>query len=337
MEASGAETRVSILLSALGADVTGTILDAMDPEDAARLKEHLERLNLNPPSADEVDEVLDEFDRSLRLATHFAASTRGDAVDGGQGLKIHDPGEDFAPAPAAPPSSATTFQPSGDLFDDLNRLEPQRIAVAIQSEPARLVVLVVSSLNVQQAAEVIRRLPSELRGNVCVELGKGVKAPRALTEHLLRTTIDKALALDERELGGEHLDADHRLAQVLRSMTRQARADVIATMEEKDAEMVARIRDLLYEFNDLLAVDDSSIQKLLAEIETTVLATALYNVDESIQEKILRNLSKRAQQTLMEEIEFKGAVSPETVEEARAQIVKAMSELDQAGKLIMNG
>ena len=223
------------------------------------------------------------------------------------------------------------------MFEDLNRLSAERIAVAVQSEPARLVVLVVSSLDHQQAAEVLRRLPTELRSEVCLELGKGVEAPRALTEHLLRTTIEKALAVEDRDLGAEDLDADQRLAQVLRSMERQARADVIATMEEKDADMVARIRDLLYEFNDLMIVDDSSIQKLLAEVETSVLATALYKVDETLQEKVLHNLSKRAQQTLREEIEFKGSVTQETVDEARAQIVKAMSELDQAGKLIMNG
>ena len=89
METTGAESRVSILLNALGRDVSQAILGAMSPEQATRLRERMSDLESDPPSRDEIDEVLDEFDRSLRLANHYnATAAQADQTEDAPELKL---------------------------------------------------------------------------------------------------------------------------------------------------------------------------------------------------------------------------------------------------------
>ena len=106
-------------------------------------------------------------------------------------------------------------------------------------------------------------------------------------------------------------------------------------MEEEDAESAAVIKGMLYLFEDLLQISDRSLQKILSEIDSGSLATALKGVDEPIVEKVMSNLSKRARATLAEEIEFLGSVKQAEQEVAQKAVCEAIARLDQSGDLEM--
>ena len=95
------------------------------------------------------------------------------------------------------------------------------------------------------------------------------------------------------------------------------------------------MKDLLYQFEDLLLIEDRSIQKLLAEIDSKTLGLALKDAPQEISEKVMGNLSKRARESLTEEISFLGLVPSAELQRAQKAVVEVIQRLDQAGELVM--
>ena len=122
---------------------------------------------------------------------------------------------------------------------------------------------------------------------------------------------------------------------MLRLVEKADRLELLLAIEEQDPEKATRIKQYLYQFEDLLAIADRSMQKLLAEIDSKNLAIALKDATDAIREKIMNNLSKRAREALEEEMAFLTSVSPAQIREAHKVVVEVIQRLDQAGELVM--
>src|SRR5439155_9662637 len=122
----------------------------------------------------------------------------------------------------------------------------------------------------------------------------------------------------------------------LRGLERAERTEMLAVLEATDAELTGRVKAMLYSFEDVLRMENISVQKLLSEIDVKSLSLALRGAPPEIEEKILANLSKRAQESLREEISLTGAVPPPKVRAARDTLVEAIQRLDQRGELVLN-
>jgi flagellar motor switch protein FliG len=133
----------------------------------------------------------------------------------------------------------------------------------------------------------------------------------------------------------EETHKEKKLAEMLRNMDRKDRNKILDSLEQQDPQVVNRIRELLYKFEDLRDIEDRSLQKLLGEIETQSLCTALNGAEQQILDKVIRNLSKRARESLLEEIELLGRVGEEELAAARKEVAGAIQRLDQAGELVM--
>jgi flagellar motor switch protein FliG len=157
----------------------------------------------------------------------------------------------------------------------------------------------------------------------------------------LLARIAVALVQRSRKLSGKrgegNADAKYeKIACMLRCLGNAERLEVLTALEENEPETAARIRELLYTFEDLLRVHDRSLQKLLAEVDSKTLSVALKGANEAINDKLLTNLSKRAREALKEEMEFVGIVPLAQVRQAQKMIVDVMLRLNQAGELMMN-
>ncbi len=122
---------------------------------------------------------------------------------------------------------------------------------------------------------------------------------------------------------------------MLRSLAKPDRLEILTALEQSDAELVAKVKEYLYQFEDLLLIEDRSMQKLLAEIDSKSLATALKGAAEEIQDKVRNNLSKRARETLTEEMEFMGSLPAAQIQQAQKAVVEVVQRLDLAGELVM--
>src|SRR5205823_6618978 len=126
-----------------------------------------------------------------------------------------------------------------------------------------------------------------------------------------------------------------RMAEMLRRLDKPDRLEVLAALEQSDAQTAAQVREFLYGFEDLLLIEDRSTQKLLGEIDSKSLASALKGAPDAIKDKVLNNLSKRARETLNEEMELLGTLPPTAIQQAQKAVVDVIQRLDQAGELTM--
>ncbi len=195
--------------------------------------------------------------------------------------------------------------------------------------------LVLSSLDEDRAARVLEQLPTELRDAVILQLKERLTPSLALLTRLLSATVAKCKTFVEQELAAERISSDARVARLLRTMEPERRGELLQMLEGADPEACERIREALFSFEDLMKVEDRTMQRLLGELDTRTLSTALSAASDAVTERVLGNLSRRARESLLEEISLLGSVGKAEIEAAEKAVVQVMMELDKTGELTM--
>ncbi|GBD35368.1 Flagellar motor switch protein FliG [bacterium HR36] len=207
------------------------------------------------------------------------------------------------------------------------------LAAALAGEQPPIIAIVLHHLSQEQAAEVLRKLPGETRRETSLRLAQLHMPPAEVIQSLLGTVLRKLASIAENpELTLADRQAE-RTAALLRQLDRQDRKEILAALEQNDPSLAERVKELLYRVEDLLRLQDRSVQKVLSEIDSRTLALAVKNIAEEVREKIRRNLSRRAKEALDEEMEFLGSVSQAQIKQAQKQVTDAMQRLDLAGEL----
>lgn len=328
--------RAAVLMCLLAPETVETILagPAFGPELADALRTRLATMRQESITQQQVDGVLDEFASFLKTARPEALLRLvGDKDADSAGP--NRPVDDESPAGGSSAPDVSEFDMSEDPFDDLKRLEPFQTAGALRDEKPRIVALVLSCLEPEQAGEVMGELPGELRNEAFLILKASPTAPEILLRRIVQATVERGCRLDRSSLQSNQEESDHKVAELLRSLSREERAEAMQALEADDPETAARIKDMLYMFEDLAHVEDRSMQKLLAEVDAQMLAKAIKDSEPALFEKVTGNLSKRARESLLEEIEYMGKLSDDEQQEAKKGIVEVLARLDQAGELEM--
>lgn len=334
------EDRVVVLLQALGSDVQDMVLADLAPDRAMEMRQRIAEMKAAPPSPEEIGSVLDDFERFLRLASGEATSQLRVVSE----ETTDDPGQEDREAsgaaheesyvePHGEDAAGDVFEPTGNSIADLNRLSPFRIAAALADENPRTIAIVLDRLETDKAAEVLRVLPDSLRSQAFVIFSQAPVASPGLVQRIVRTTVAKALAADGSAVEGN--GSERKMVELLRAMGKKTRSQMMQQIEQEDPELGERLKELIYVFEDVLKIEDRSLQKLLAEVDSDTLVTALKDADEPLVEKVLGNVTKRVRETLTEEMEYMGVVPDERIEEARASVARTIAQLDQQGQLVM--
>ena len=326
------EHRVSVLLTALGPDVADALVDQLPPDRRQKLRERLAQLRESPPSRTEIQQVLQEFQRVIRVVKKNRDA--GDDLPA-EGTARKSPAKPKRPkAPPSPPKIVPQ-ELSDDPFIAITQMSDMRLTAALRSETSRTVALVLSCLPESTAGCVLQQLDKPLRDATVLQLKEKLTPPRVLLKRLLEATLSKCQSFVDEELEAERADSDARVARLLRTMTPQRRGEVLEMLEGADPDAAERIRDSLFSLDDLLRVEDRSLQRILSEVDGGSLATALSAADPRITERILGNLSKRAREGLEEAMSLRGNLPPAQLEEAQKNLLRAMIEVDKVGELTM--
>ncbi len=317
------EDRVAILLALLGDDVSASVLGRLDASRRDEIRRRIETIGQDPPSEEQVDRIVDDFHRFLRFAQNNLAKVA--TLESAAG---DDDDENENP-------SIVPFRISDDPLDDLNRLEAFQIAGAVQQEHARTIALVISQLDAEKASLTLKYLSPEQRAQVFLQLRHRPRGPEELMRQIARATVEKAGLITEDAVVIDEAGTDKRLAEILRSMDRTERNEIMQVVEQHDPDTAGRVKDRLYLFEDIVVIEDRSLQKLLSMIETQTLATAMANVDDAIVDKIMGNLPRRASEMLSEEMELLGKINQQQQKAAQKEIAAEIARLDQSGELEM--
>jgi flagellar motor switch protein FliG len=173
----------------------------------------------------------------------------------------------------------------------------------------------------------MRLLSDEKREATIVQLSGTIPDAPALTSRVLHATVQAGVKLPPAPR--KTLDAVQRIADMLRATEKAQRGPLIEALKEHQPDTAAQVVDRLYVFEDIEKLDNRVIQRVLAEVDTATLAMALAGAAESLSGKVSSNLSKRARDTLRDEMEFQSSASPDAVAGARKTIAQVLAKVDQ--------
>jgi flagellar motor switch protein FliG len=210
-------------------------------------------------------------------------------------------------------------------------MEPQQIHNLIKDEQAQTIALVISYLAPGPASVLLGLLRSDLRNQVVERLATMAPVPIEAMERVVDALKQK--------LGGKHTRALNQTgglktaAELLNAMDKNLSKALLVTLEERNPELGAAIRQRMFTFEDLTSLDRASIQKVLREVEMRDLAVALKTASDELKTLLLSSISKRAAETVNEEISFMSAVKLRDIEGAQNRIIEAVRRLEAEGEI----
>src|ERR1700735_2498824 len=224
---------------------------------------------------------------------------------------------------------------TGQGIEALRWMEAKAVAQIISAEHPQIAAIVLAHLEPEQSASVLPLLTEEMRTEVLMRIASLNEVPQtALTEldQLVEKQANVAPPSPLRRIGGARTVAD-----ILNAMERDKSGEELGKIAKVDTEMHQKIKDLLFIFDNLLDIDDRGIQALLREVGSDTLAVALRGAEPEVQEKILKNMSKRAAEILKDDMEARGPVKLADVEAAQKEIVTIAQRLADEGTISLGG
>ena len=217
-------------------------------------------------------------------------------------------------------------------IDRLNQLEAGEVAELIRDEHPQILATVLIHLDRMKASEVLEKLPTRLRHDVIMRIATfGGVQPSALNELTdVLTEMLSGQGLKRSRLGGVRT-----AAEIVNLMTSAQEEEAIAHVREADEALAQRIVDEMFVFENLLSLEDRSIQRLLKDIESDSLIIALKAAPQTLRDKFLNNMSQRAAETLREDMELRGPVRVSQVETEQKAILQVARRLAEMGEIVI--
>jgi len=218
-------------------------------------------------------------------------------------------------------------------FEFLRRTDAGQILNVIANEHPQTVALVMAYLPPETAAQVVSSLPDELQAEVAMRIALMDRtAPEVIREieRVLERKLSSVINQDFTSAGGLR-----SLVDLLNQVDRATERTILETLEEQNPELADEVRRMMFLFEDIVVLDDRSIQQVLREVDTKELAVALKGTSDEVQDKIYSNMSERAAAIIKEDLEFMGPVRVKTVEEAQQKIVAVIRRLEDAGQIVI--
>jgi flagellar motor switch protein FliG len=147
---------------------------------------------------------------------------------------------------------------------------------------------------------------------------------------VLSTALQLALDVEERQADEE---SSEKMAKLMRSLPRTVRTPMLEELAKQDKALAEAVKGQLYQFEDLARLQDRDLQKVLGQCRTDILVLALQQVEESLLAHVLGNMSKRAKESLQEEMEYKSNAKQDEIDAGRADVLKILVELDESGAI----
>jgi len=315
--------KAAIFLLAVGAEVAADVMKRLQEAEVDTLTYEIARLDKITP--EDKEKVLQEF-QELMMAQEFI--TKG-GIDQARSILERALGTQKAIDIVNRLTSSLQVRP----FDFVRRQDPAQLLNFIQNEHPQTISLILSYLDSNKAASILSALPHQIQSDVARRIAKMDRtSPEVLreVERVLERKLSTLSNEDYTMAGG--IEA---VVEVINNVDRGTEKSIIEALEEEDPELAEEIKKKMFVFEDIVLLDDKAIQKTLRELDNSDLAKALKAVDTEVQDKIYRNMSKRAAALLREDMEFMGPVRLKDVEEAQQKIVNIIRKLEEEGEIVV--
>lgn len=315
--------KAAIFLIAVGPEKAARVFKHLSDEDIERITYEIANMRHVEPELTET--VLEEFEQ-MALAQQYISLG---GLDYAREVLEQAIGHQRAQEIISRLSETMQVRP----FDFARKADAGQLLNFIQNEHPQTISLIMAHLHPEQSGAILSALPPERQVEVARRIATlDQTAPEVLSE--IEATLERRLASFVRQdftvIGGIDVAVD-----VLNRVDRQTERTILEALEEEDPDLAEEIRLRMFVFEDLVTLDDRSIQKVIAEVETAQWALALKTASEHVSQRVFQNMSKRAAEMLQEEIEYLGPVRLRDVEDAQQRIVSTIRTLDEAGDIII--
>ncbi|HQJ05625.1 MAG TPA: flagellar motor switch protein FliG [Spirochaetota bacterium] len=315
--------KAAIFLVTLGAEVSSEIFKHLRDDEIESLTFEIARIEVVEP--EDRDKVLMEF-QELMMARDFITSG---GIDYAKDLLEKAVGSQRATEIINKLTSSLQVRP----FDFIRRTDPAHLLNFIQGEHPQTIALILAYLDATKSSSILGALPHEIQSEVAKRIATMDRtSPDVLreVERVLEKKLSTLASEDFTAAGG--IDT---IVEILNLVDRSTERTILETLEEEDPDLAEEIKRRMFVFEDIVLLSDKDIQKVLREVDTTELAKALKGVNTEVQDKIFRNMSKRAASVLREDMDFMGPVRIKDVEEAQQRIVSIIRRLEDSGDIVV--
>lgn len=316
--------KAALLMLTLGEDVAAQILQNMNPKQVQVIGAAMSTVeNVTRPM---VEYVIDDFLAQLETQT---------ALGIGNDSYIRGMLEKALGDKAGNVIDRILMGSGSNGLEALKWMDPKSIAEIIRLEHPQIIAIVLSYLEPDSAAQVLTNLPENTRSGILMRIATldGVQ-PAAVKE--LDSIMEKYFT-DNDNVKSSMVGGERTAADILNFIDSSIEGPLIDQVRTENEDLANRIQDLMFVFDNLRDIDDRGIQTMLREISTDLLTLALKGVDEDFQQKFLKNMSSRAAEMLVEDMEAKGPVKLSEVEAAQKEILNIARGLEESGEISLGG
>ncbi|MCW0372119.1 flagellar motor switch protein FliG [Xanthomonas sacchari] len=317
--------RAAVLLLSLGEADAAEVLKHMDPKEVQKIG--IAMATLSGISRDQVEKVMEEFNAELGSKTSLGVG----ADDYIRNVLVQALGADKAGSLI----DRILLGRNTTGLDTLKWMDPRAIADLVRNEHPQIIAIVMAHLDSDQAAEALKLLPERTRADVLMRIATldGIP-PHALNElnEIMERQFSGNQNLKSSNVGGVKVAAN-----ILNFLDSGSDQGVLSAISKIDADLGSRIQDLMFVFDNLVELDDRGLQTMLREVSGDRLGLALRGADIKVRDKITKNMSQRAAEILLEDMEARGPVRLSDVEAAQKEILAIVRRLADEGVITLGG
>jgi flagellar motor switch protein FliG len=321
---SGSE-KAAILLMCLGEEATAKVFQELGDSEVRMISRSMMAINHVP--ADVAEEILANYKKAQQ-----------------EYIGLYIRGNDFAQKAISKAGSqqrvnslmeqVTTGTESRPL-ETISMMQPRMVATLLEHEHPQTVALILSTQQTDHTGRILSHIPEDLRSDIIYRIARIDRiSDDVITqiEYALQREIGVVVGKDRQHFGG--ID---KVVDILDKMDKGVDRNILIRMEETDQEMAETIRKKMFTFHDLAGIDNMAMQRILKEINTDTLTLSLKTASNELKEKIFSNISNRAVEMILEDLELMGPRKLSEVEYVQQTIVKIALRLEAQGELVLPG
>ncbi|TQE91616.1 flagellar motor switch protein FliG [Ureibacillus terrenus] len=315
--------KAALLLISLGPEVSANVYKHLTEEEIERLTLEISAVKKVEPEVKE--QIIEEF-HNIALAQDYISQ-------GGIGYAKTILEKALGPEQAQNIINRLTSSLQVRPFDFARKADPSQILNFIQNEHPQTIALILSYLEPQQAGVILSSLPQEMQADIARRIATMEStSPEVISEieAVLERKLSSTFTQDYTETGG--IDT---VVEVLNGVDRQTEKTILDALEIQDPELAEEIKKRMFVFEDIVTLDNRSIQRVIRDCDNEDLLLAMKVCSDEVKEILFRNMSQRMAETFKEELEIMGPVRLRDVEEAQTRIVSIIRRLEEAGEIII--
>ena len=317
--------KAAIVLLQLGRERAARVMSRLDDAEIDEITAEIVRLeNLDSRIADNV------------MAEFHAVSITGPSLiaRGGVGYAQQLLEASLGPERAKAVMDRLSTVMAGQPFEFLQAADARQVLSLLSGEHPQTVALVLAHLRPEHASAILAGLPAATQGEVAHRIALMERASpdvvAVVAENLMRKASSVLTPQETSAVGGVQ-----PLVEIINRADPGTEKQILEGLEARDKALAEEVRSRMFVFGDIVLLEDRAVQLVLRSVEGAVLSVALKGTSDEVRDKILANLSERARENIVEEMELLGPTRMSQVEEARAGIVQGIRHLEESGQIVI--